>query len=169
MIKTVKHQDKEYEIFNGLVFDKGTNERVMEIISANLNNRERIRIFYGNANDGIDWCETYDTIGYIGSTRPSSAICGGRFPLLIKSKRSIGGDAIMCDNILKITKDKKTLYVHPKYSCGIEIREISDEKYKYELVNKISSSSFVWKVETLKSAEIIRDFFLGKRNNYISK
>ena len=75
----------------------------------------------------------------------------------------------MCDNILKITKDKKTLYVHPKYSCGIEIREISDEKYKYELVNKNSSSSCVWKVETLKSAEIIRDFFLGKRNNYISK
>ena len=54
MIKLYKHQDKEYQLYNGLVFDKGTDERVMEIISENLNNNERIRLFYGYTNDGND-------------------------------------------------------------------------------------------------------------------
>ena len=160
-----KHIEKEYEVYNGLVFEKGTDEKVKQIICNSLNNGSRIRLFYGDPKDGVDWCETYDTIGYIGAT--SMSALGGRFPLLMRNNRSTGGDAIMCDKILKITIDKKTIYVHPKYTCDIEIKEINDGKFKYAVTDK--KEGMVWNVETLKGAESVRDFFLGKRNNYTTK
>lgn len=166
MIKLYKHQDKEYQLYNGLVFDKGTDERVMEIISENLNTNERIRIFEGNTNDGIDWCEIYDTIGYIGSTYPSSAICNGRFPLLISNKRSTGGDAINCARILKITKNKKTIYKHPNYQCNLEVKKINDNEFG---IFRQNDKIIMLKYQSQKAAESVMDFLLGKRNNYVTK
>ena len=166
MIKLYKHQGKEYQLYNGLVFDKGTDERVMEIISENLNNNERIRLFYGDTNDGIDWCELYDTIGYIGSTHPSSAICDGSFPLLLSNKRSIGGDAISCARILKITKNKKTIYKRPNYQCNLEVKKINDNEFG---IFRQNDKIIMLKFSSQKAAESVMDFLLGKRNNYVTK
>ena len=47
---------KKYKIVNGVSFDKNTNARVIEILLNAMKNKERIRVFYGDTQSGIDWC-----------------------------------------------------------------------------------------------------------------
>lgn len=93
---------KQYKLVNGISFEKNTNDRVIEILLDAISRRERIRVFYGDIKSGCDWCETYDTIGTVGTS------CGKtKVPLMIHSIRSIGGSPIRTNNIVKITRNKK--------------------------------------------------------------
>ena len=90
---------KDYKVVDGVSFYEGTNESVINILLDAMKHKDRIRIFFGNAESGTDWCETYDTMGTIGTS------CGmTKVPLLIHSIRSMGGEAILTDSIGNITR-----------------------------------------------------------------
>ena len=107
---------EDYKVVDGVSFYKETSESVINILLDAIKNKDRIRIFFGNAESGTDWCETSDTIGTIGLS------CGpNKVPLLIHSIRSNGGSEIPTYGIVKITRNKKVIYKHPNYNCNIKI------------------------------------------------
>ena len=137
---------------NGTSFAVGTNNKIMSIIQRAINNRTRIRVFYGDKETGKDWC-TYDTIGRVG--RSSGGI---KVPILVKTKRSLGGEEILTDYIVKITIDKQVVYKHPKYHCPVERRgnNIYDTEENQCLFHTTSE----------EKAERELQFFLGTRNSH---
>lgn len=77
----------------------------------------RIRIWYGDTDTGRAWQEEYDVLGYVGRSMGTQKV-----PLLIFSRRSIGGGAILTKNIVRIdwVKGSHALYKHPTFSSGFE-------------------------------------------------
>lgn len=99
-----------YKIYNGTWYCFTTPNRVIQILDNAMNKHERIRIFYGDKETGRDWCEFFDTIGYVGRSYGNVKI-----PLLIKNSRSMGGPCILDGSIVKVTIDKVVVYQHPNY------------------------------------------------------
>ena len=145
---------KKYKVVDGVSFYEGTNESVIKILLDAIKHKNRIRIFYGDVESGKDWCETFDTIGTVGLS------CGTeKIPLMIHSIRSMGGDAILTENIVKITKDKKAIYQHPEYSCNVSINENGNvESYGYEIITLHGNDPM--------KAQRFLSFLKGERNNY---
>lgn len=145
---------KDFKVVDGVSFYEGTNESVINILLDAIKNKYRIRIFFGDAENGTDWCETFDTMGTIGLS------CGiAKVPLLIHSIRSTGGDAILTDSIVKITRNKKVIYQHPDYNCNIKI----DGDYIVDDNGK-NVSYFCTKDENKRKRFF--EFLKGNRNNY---
>ena len=101
---------KRYKVYNGTWYCFDTPDMVIQILDNAMKNHERIRVFYGDADTGCDWCDFFDTIGYVGrSTGYMKA------PLLLNNSRSIGGTSILDGSIVKITIDKVVVYQHLNY------------------------------------------------------
>ena len=142
------------KIVDGVSFYEGTKESVINILLDAIKHKDRIRIFFGDAQSGTDWCETFDTIGTIGTS------CGvTKVPLLIHSIRSMGGDAILTDSIVKITRNKKVIYKHPNYNCNIKI----DGDYIVDSNDK--EIMHFWSKDENKRKRFF-EFLKGTRNNY---
>ena len=145
---------KDYKVIDGVSFERGTKESVINILLDAMKHKDRIRIFFGDAESGTDWCETFDTMGTIGLS------CGtAKVPLLIHSIRSMDGDAISTDSIVKITRNKKVIYKHPNYNCNIKI----DGDYIVD--NNGKNISYFWTKDENKRKRFF-EFLKGTRNNY---
>lgn len=114
-IKKETVRDQNYLVCDGTWFSPDTDPAVMRVLNQARKDKTRIRIFLGDTAPesntyGKIWPECYDVTGYVGRSMGSVAI-----PLLLKNSRSMGGGAILCGNILKITniKTKACLYQHP--------------------------------------------------------
>lgn len=103
--------ENKYKEYNGTSYHKETSEEVIQCLDQLLNNRERVRIWYGK--NGKSWNEEYDILGYIGRSTGENKI-----PLLINNSRSYGGGALLDDSIVKIvrTSDNRTIWQHKKFS-----------------------------------------------------
>ena len=144
----------DLKVVDGVSFYEGTNESVINILLDAMKHKDRIRIFLGDAESGSDWCETYDTMGTVGLSYGPAKV-----PLLIHSVRSNGGDAILTDCIVKITRNKKVIYQHPKYNCDIKF----DGDY---IVNgNDKDKTYFWSKDENKRKRFF-DFLKGTRNNY---
>lgn len=131
---------KKYKEFNGMFFEESTPNEICSILQAANEYQCRIRIFYGDTETGNNWNEEFDTIGNVGKSTGKIKI-----PLLIKTKRSFGGCAILDNCILKIVdvRTNEILYQHSKYkadnficlyksiSCDEAIVCINDESNVY--------------------------------------
>ena len=145
---------KNFKVVDGVSFFEGTNERVINILLDAMKHKDRIRIFFGDAESGADWCETYDTMGTIGLSYGPTKV-----PLLIHSIRSMGGDAILTDSIVKITRNKKVIYKHPNYSCDIKFNG------DYIVDNNGKEIMYFWSKDENKKQRFF-EFLKGTRNNY---
>lgn len=103
---------------NGTAYHHLCPTEVIEILERCRADRTRIRVAYGNRDDGQDWGETCDTTGYVGRS------CGPiKVPLLIHNRRSYGGGAILTDAVIRIetTKGKRLLYQAHNYKPPREV------------------------------------------------
>lgn len=142
---------KEYNVVNGTSFHKETPMAVCNILSNAINNREqKLRVFYGDTKTGKDWNESYDTFGFIGRSMGSVKI-----PLMIHSRRSLGGPAILDHCIVRITIDKVDVYRHPSYHCDIERK--GNEIYR-------SDGACIFRSDNESTAIRWEKFFRGERN-----
>ena len=57
---------KDYKVVDGVSFYEGTNESVTNILLDAMKHKDRIRVFFGDAESGSDWLDDYCTIGTIG-------------------------------------------------------------------------------------------------------
>ena len=142
------------KIKNGaFYFNLSTPQRVMDILNDAYNSGKRIRIFYGDRDTGEDWCEVYDTIGYVGKS------CGvNSIPLLIKTTRSSGGGAILANYIVKITINKEVVYQQDNYFLPLELKD-------GKLYNTTRSDWEYYSKEDNDFHKRMFDFFKGLRNN----
>lgn len=143
--------ESNYKVIEGTSFHKNTPLSVCNILNSIMHNwNQKIRIFYGDTKTGLDWNESYDTFGFIG--RSSGEV---KIPLIIYSKRSFGGPGILDDCIVRITIDKKDVYRHPLYNCGIERKgcDIYNTKGECILRGKDEKTAIRWEA-----------FFKGERN-----
>ena len=103
----------KYREVNGTYYHKETPQEVINTLEYARLNKTRLVIDFGDAASGQSWNEKYDTRGTIGrSTGPI------KVPLLIKTRRSTGGGAILDHCIVAIKQagtDGVALYKHPNY------------------------------------------------------
>ena len=111
-MKTIKdNAGREYhQLDNGTCYSVLTPVGVVEELEKYRDGSTRIRVFYGDTVTGRDWMEENDTMGIVG--RSSGQI---KVPLLIKTRRSFGGGAILDSAIVKITVNHRVVYKHPKF------------------------------------------------------
>jgi hypothetical protein len=98
-------------IIQGITYN--CDQEMAERLHAIKVSGERVRFYWGDPETGLDWDEEYDIKGRIGNSTGTVKI-----PILVYSRRSYGGGAIMCGNIVKITetvKPYKVIYEHPTY------------------------------------------------------
>jgi hypothetical protein len=114
---------KTYRLENGTSYDQRTPDEVIRVLENARFNRTRLHISLGETegpNQGKDWLEEWDVVGYIGRS-----IGPVKVPLLVANRRSLGGGAILTHCIVRIRESAggRLLYQHPKYHHGnLEIR-----------------------------------------------
>lgn len=104
--------ETKYKVVNGTSYHNETSENVVNVLERCRMNNVRIVVDYGDVSTGQSWGERYDICGSIG--RSMGII---KIPLLIKTKRSIGGGGILDHCIIRIlsSQGKEVLYSHPNY------------------------------------------------------
>ena len=140
----------KYKEIDGTFYHVDTPIEICNILNSYLHTKQRIRLFYGITETGEDWCDIYDTIGYVGRS------CGSiKIPLLLNNARSIGGGGILDNCIVKITINKQVVYKHPLYHCHIaQENNVIYKKTGCELI----------RCNNEKTANRIVSFLLGNRN-----
>lgn len=117
---------KSYKVANGTSYGEHTPDAVIRVLERARESQTRIRIrlgfteshedvLSGKAVPGRDWLEEFQCEGTVGRSGGTIHI-----PLLIHNSRSMGGDGILTDCIVRIieTRTKRVLYSHPAYSHG---------------------------------------------------
>jgi hypothetical protein len=95
---------------SGTYYHDTTPRAVIEALERAHASNAHVRLFLGDAATGKDWLEENDVAGYLGrSTGPVKVL------LLLKSKQSSGGPAILCDCIVRLLVDGTEVYRHPGY------------------------------------------------------
>jgi hypothetical protein len=81
-------------------------------LAACTGTRERVgvRLFLGDPETGRDWGEGNDVCGYIGRSMGRIKV-----PLMLATRHSTGGPAILTGNVLRILVNGREVYRHPKY------------------------------------------------------
>jgi len=97
----------EYRIENGTSYHHDTPQKVVDILEQCRQSSTRIVLDYGDVKTGKSWNEIYNVTGRIGRSTGNIKI-----PLLIYSKRSMGGMGILdhCIIGIKESKGKRVLY-----------------------------------------------------------
>lgn len=130
-------------------------EKLEKVMNELYKRKERVRFFYGDPETGRDWGEQLDTQGYVSKST-------GRKPiyLLVSKINSTGGEAILVDNIVKITVNKKTVYQTDNYQTPtLEIREDPDIGFCVYRENE----PYFTNEERVKCENFIK-FLQGERN-----
>ena len=98
------------ELESGTCYHLDTPEDVIKRLEDARINRYRLRLFFGDTKAGRDWGEENDTMGRVG--RSTGRI---KVPLLLRTRRSSGGGAILDHCIVKIMRGRRTVYEMPGY------------------------------------------------------
>lgn len=87
----------------------------VKVALARANHQDvRVRLWYGDTDTGRSWMDEFDVIGQVGRSMGPTKI-----PLLIRTRRSDGGSAILDHCIIRLDVNwgdhKETLYRHPNF------------------------------------------------------
>ena len=155
----------KYKVVNGTSYHTETPDKVIKILEQAREHGFKLRLFYGDTKTGRDWLEEYDTIGTISRSTGENKV-----PLLIKTKRSTGGGALLDHCIVRIDQGNApgaSLYKHTEYKLPeITIKEARTEE---NLLGYTHSAWINGKIHAnFKSLEKTAhwvDFIRGKRNS----
>lgn len=149
------------------LFQPGTHHKVASVLERARNSNETmLRLFFGDPATGLDRCEEWDVVGYIGrSTGPM------RVPLLMEPlwdnhrlESAAYGGAINCASIVRIIRvnDGKELYRAANYHLPTFEIECSDATPGYPfIVNKAGQLQARFKTEEQATAYVA--FMQGHR------
>ena len=115
-----------YRRHSDIYFHADTPLEVVKALNTARQSRTRIRLSYGDTETGRDWLEEHDVEGTVGNSLGPLKV-----PLLIHSRRSSGGPALLDHCIVKIKElhSGRALYQHPTYHTGtFAIREIGPDE-----------------------------------------
>ena len=113
---------------SGTAYHIETPESVCEALENARVSGRRLKLYFGDAKTGEDWCEELDTTGTIGRSTGSVKI-----PILLANSR-YGGGAVLDHCIIKIKQAGRVLYQHPNYQQPkIDIVPSDLPKYSHNL------------------------------------
>jgi hypothetical protein len=116
-IVRVTDLEPAYRVVNGISYGSRTPDAVVVALEAVRRSGERVRIRLGDSVTGRDWLDEHDVEGrVVNSMGPT------RVPLLIHSRRSLGGPALLDEAIVRVVttgRRGRVLYVHPAYHTGM--------------------------------------------------
>ena len=113
-IEHKKYADKYYQVTDtGTWFHIETPEPVIRLLESMRGTNTRVRLFLGDTETGEAWADAYGVCGTIGRSMGPVKV-----PLMISSKRSLGGGAILDHCIVGILVGKRWAYRHPKLDLG---------------------------------------------------
>ena len=120
---TIKHSngnETTYQLIQDgndlpIAYHVETSAKVIEVMERARKNKERVKLYYGDAATGKDWNQEHDTTGKIGLSRGRDA----RYPILVYNSRSYGGGSILDHCIVKIKIEGRVYYQHPNYQQPI--------------------------------------------------
>ena len=108
---------------SGTYYREGVPREVVSALEAARTNGSKVRLFIGDTKTGECWHDEFDVYGTIG--RSMGPI---RIPLLIHTRRSMGGGAILVDCIVRLIVNGREAYRHPGYKVPV-IRIEPDTTY----------------------------------------
>jgi hypothetical protein len=99
--------EKRYKVVDGTSYDERTSDEVIKILERSRKERFRLCLFYGDTETGKVWDDATPNRGHIGRGRGDIKI-----PLLIRTRKSEGGEGVLDHCIVKITESRggKELY-----------------------------------------------------------
>ena len=163
----------DFQTVNGTAYRKATPQAVIEVLERARQNRwagrpQRLRVFFGDPETGLDECSEWGTVGYVGRATGSF-----KSVLLVHNSRSLGGDHISDQRIVKImdTRTKRVLYEHPTYhlpklevdpSWGCEDYPVTVWKVSAESEHGSIRGEMARFKDTGKAQNYV-DFMMGKR------
>ena len=100
----------EYQEVNGTFYHKETPRCSIDLIEEARRTGARVALAYGDVKTGQDWGDRYDIFGKIGRSMGPVKI-----PLLIKTRRSLGGGGILDHCIVRLKINGVLRYQHPEY------------------------------------------------------
>ena len=116
-----------YLRYEGVYYHSDTPPEVVKALHEARVHRKLIRIYLGDTVTGRDWLEENDVQGYVGNS-----VGPLKVPLLLATRNSAGGDAILDHCIVKIkqgVQNPQVVYQHPTYHTGkFVLREIDPKK-----------------------------------------
>ena len=147
----------KYKEVNGTHYRVQTDAKIINWLETARERNQRIRVFYGDTVTGRDWMEENDTMGYVGRSTGFFNI-----PLLVFSKRSLGGTAILDHCIVRITIDGRDVYRHHNYhqpELFVAGGEFAGEDFRVQTEDDVLA--FFGSEE---KAHTWKEFMEGKRN-----
>ena len=152
----------EIEDYSGTV-----NDRLINVILRYINNRKRVRVWYGDTKTGRSWNEEYDVTGYIGRSGGSLHV-----PLLVNNSRSFGGGALSVGCIIRIDDIESHSTVWKVDNFHVEEMKLvykEGEKYPYMVMQKKDGEAdFTHNIANFKSEKSAlryMQFMTGERYN----
>lgn len=112
--------EDEYKIVNDTAYDWRTPDGLVALLEKMRMLRQRCAFVYGDVETGKPWEEVILDRGRIG--RSTGAY---KLPLLIKTRRSMGGGALLTHCILQVRQSaglKKELWRHPAYDAYMKAK-----------------------------------------------
>lgn len=111
-ITLTEHNGQQYKVCNGTYYHLSTDDSMVKRLEDIRLSGRRMRFHWGDTDTGKDWGDRYDVMGTIG--RSAGPV---KVPLLIQTRRSIGGTHFLDHRIVKITTSvgKHVIYQHPQY------------------------------------------------------
>jgi len=108
-------EEKRYKVAKAplgpeMSFDERTPDHLCQLLARLNVSRERVLLVYGDVETGAIWKSATPERGRIGrSTGPR------KIPLLVRTSRSMGGEAILDDSILEVRESVggKVIYTRP--------------------------------------------------------
>lgn len=106
------------QVVNGTHYHKDTPKSLIDLLERIRGNRdERVVLIYGDPAIGEVWKSATPDRGSIG--RSMGGTCN--IPLLIRTRRSMGGESVMCQHILQVRASRggRVLWTHPTYELRL--------------------------------------------------
>jgi hypothetical protein len=153
LITLQSYGDKEYKIYNGTWYSVSTPDDIVYRLDSCMGTNARVRLFYGDARNGRSWEDEWSAVGTVGRSMGTVKI-----PLLIETRRSVGGGAILDNCIVKLMINGCVVYQHPAF---YQPQYNIDATVKPVAVKADGQIAATFKTET--SARRWVDFMTGRR------
>lgn len=89
----------KYKVVDGTSYNEETPDIVVAILERSRREQLRLVITYGDVKTGKAWNDAGPNRGHVGRSTGENKI-----PLLVKTSRSLGGEALLDSCIVKITE-----------------------------------------------------------------